>query len=97
MLQISFCKFIFISLRMWKGEFIMATTLRTPFNETQMYLLSMFEHNRTKSQLDKLKMAMCEFYFKEVENEVKKACEEKHITVADTDAFAAKNLHTTYK
>lgn len=35
--------------------------------------------------------------FKEVENEVKKACEEKHITVADTDAFAAKNLHTTYK
>lgn len=75
----------------------MATTLRTPFNETQLYLLNMFEHNRTKSQLDKLKMAMCEFYFKEVENEVKKACEEKHITEADTNAFAARNTHTPYR
>ena len=75
----------------------MATTLRTPFNDTQIYLLSMFEHNQTKKQLEKLKMAVCQFYFSEVENEVRKVCKAKKITVADTNAFAARNIHTPYK
>ena len=75
----------------------METTLNTPFNETQMYLLSLFGHNQTPFQLSRLKMALCQFYFNEVEKEVKKACKEKNLTVSKVNAFAAKNIHTSYK
>ncbi len=75
----------------------MATQLNVPFNETQLYLLSLFEHNRTQTQLSKLKMAVSKFYFDEVEREVKRACKEKKLTAAKINAFAAKNHHTPYR
>lgn len=66
-------------------------------NPTQLYLLNLFNYNRTENELQNLKRALTQFYAAELEKKKKEALQNGLLSEDKLQNFIHKHHRTPYK
>lgn len=74
-------------------EQIQSTTL----NPVQLHLLQMFEHTKTKKELEELKKILAEYYAAKADEAMDIVWEEKKLNQSKIDEIAKQHIRTPYK
>ncbi|MBQ1752894.1 MAG: hypothetical protein II109_05745 [Paludibacteraceae bacterium] len=75
----------------------METTLRTPFNETQIMLLKLFANAQTEQEELELKNLLVDFYNRKMVRAAERVIKEKNLTNEKVEALSREHLRTPYK
>lgn len=69
----------------------------TAFNPMQLQLLRMFSYVKTEEQLKEIKAALCDFFFKRVEEGMDRLTEQGEWSQEKDEAILTEHLRTPYK
>lgn len=75
----------------------METTLRTPFNETQIMLLKLFANAQTEQEELELKNLLVDFYNRKMVRAAERVIKEKNLTNEKVESLSREHLRTPYK
>lgn len=68
----------------------------TVFNPMQLHLLKMFSYVKTEEQLKDIKAALCDYFFKKVEEGMDALAESGEWSQEREEAILKEHLHTPY-
>lgn len=69
----------------------------TAFNPMQLQLLRMFSYVKTEEQLKEIKAALCDFFFKRVEEGMDRLTEQGEWSQEKEEVILTEHLRTPYK